>query len=93
MDGSERTSVELFEALLNTPMHFTLDQLLALDLIFWDRFYSMTWMPNILEMQKVFEENVGNHQIIPKDVDFIVPIVELEFNGQVFPQGLLDGGS
>lgn len=92
-EGKKQKSEALFQELLNTPMNFTLDQLLSLVPIFRDRFYSATRKSKLLEVLKELEQNVGSYQINPDDVDFTVPTVELEFDGQIFLDVLLDGGS
>lgn len=54
---------EFLEELLNTPMTFTLDQLLSLVPIFNGRFYYVTRMTKVLEIRSVLKENVENYQI------------------------------
>ena len=93
MESSEMTSGALFEVLLNTPMHFTLDQLLSLVPIFRDRLYSVTRRSAVPKLQSALKENAESYQISPDDVDFTIPTVQLEFDGRIFSDVLLDGGS
>lgn len=93
VENSELAAGALFEELLNTPMHFTLDQLLSLVPIFRDRFYSATRMSTVPKIQSALKENAGSYQISPDDVDFTIPTVQLEFDGRKFLDVLLDGGS
>lgn len=92
-ENSEITSGALFNELLNTPMHFTLDQLLSLVPIFRDKLYSVTRMSNVPEIQSALKEKAESYQISSDDVDFTIPTVQLEFDGRTISDVLLDGGS
>lgn len=74
-------------------MHFTLDQLLSIVPTFKQQLLSKF-------QAKLKHREVEKHtpvweafQMIPKDVDFRVPTVEVTYEGKVYKEAILDGGS
>ena len=72
---------ELFQELMTTPTNFTLDQLLSLVPIFKDRFLSATRQISAGPVVKQLEDDVEAYQIFPRDVNFTIPTVKVEWNG------------
>ena len=83
----------MFEELLNSPLSFTLDQLLSLVPMFRDRVYSAVKKSSMSGIKPMMEQSVGSNLISPEDVDFTVPTVQLDFDNRKFASVFLDGGS
>ena len=92
-EQKEDKSEALFKEMLNSTLNFTLDQLLSLVPMFRDRMYSAILKSRILGDIPLFEQSVCSALISPKDVDFHVPTVQLEFDDRKFASVFLDGGS
>ena len=76
---------------METPMTFTLDQLLSLTPIFRDKFYSVARNSSPPLVLQKFQQNVDTYQVHPEDVDFTMPTVKVEWNDGVYEDVLLDG--
>ncbi|MCO5600240.1 hypothetical protein L7F22_054350 [Adiantum nelumboides] len=92
-EQEEDKSEALFKEMLNSPLTFTLDQLLSLVPMFRDRMYSTILKSRISGDRPLFEQSVCSALISPEDVDFQVPTVSLEFDSRKFSSVFLDGGS
>ncbi|MCO5612765.1 hypothetical protein L7F22_067035 [Adiantum nelumboides] len=92
-EQEEDKSEALFKEMLNSPLTFTLDQLLSLVPMFRDRMYSTILKSRISGDRPLFEQSVCSALISPEDVDFQVPTVPLEFDSRKFSSVFLDGGS
>ena len=86
-------SNELFEALMQSPLHFTLDQILSMVSTFKQQLLQK-FQAKVSDKEKGQELPVlETFQMIPEDVDFRVPTVKVTYNGKLFKGNLLDGGS
>ena len=74
-EHKEDKSEALFQELLDSPLSFTLDQLLSLVPMFRDRVYSVMQKSSESGIRPLLKQSVGSHRISPEDVDFTVPTV------------------
>ena len=83
----------MFDALVNANIQISLEQLLNMVPAFREQLF-----------EKLQKERCRNNQISgtlaldtlrvnPQDVDFKVPTIKVEFDGRIFEEVLLDGGS
>ena len=83
---------QLFDDLLQANVHLSLDKLLNIVPNFKQHIIAKYKVCSGADKQAVDVDAVQPQQTVVEDVDFRVPVVQVEFAGQVLNEVLLDGG-
>ena len=84
LDKFVKWANELFEVFLEFPIHFTLDQLLSMVPVYKQQIVQKFQAKVAGQTRKQGISVLETYQMIPENVDFRIPTIEVMFNGEVF---------
>ncbi|KAH7423568.1 hypothetical protein KP509_12G061500 [Ceratopteris richardii] len=81
-----------FDEIISSPLQLSLDQLLSLVPVFREKLLRKL-LGNHAELEIRSIPSISANSIDPADVDFVVPVIQVQYNQRRFAEVLLDGGS
>lgn len=91
--GTKQDSESMFDALVNANIQISLDQLLNMVPAFREQLFEKLQRERVRNTQISGAVELEALHVNLEDVDFKIPTIKVEFDGRIFEEVLLDGGS